>query len=84
MDCSHPGPDQLTRELEEFIAAVRTGTAVRVPGEQGREVMSVAAQILSAIERHAWEGEVAGPFGPLALPDSRGPLFAPKADQEAA
>lgn len=74
-ECSADGPDQLTRELQEFVASVRTGSPVRVTGEQGREVMAVAAQVLAGIQRHAWEGEVAGPVGPHTLPAPLAPLF---------
>lgn len=75
VDCTTNGPDQLTRELEEFATAVRTGSAVRVTGEQGREALSVACQILDAIQRHNWEGEVEGPSGPYHLPAALGSLF---------
>ncbi len=78
------GPDQLTRELEEFVSALRTGSAVRVTGEQGREALAVASLILDSIQRHAWEGEVVGPMGPLSLPPHLGPLFTTGSDQAAA
>jgi predicted dehydrogenase len=75
LECTTDGPDQLTRELDDFVSAVRTGSKVRVPGEQGREALAVACLILDAIRRHAWEGEVVGPMGPHDLPVPLGPLF---------
>jgi predicted dehydrogenase len=78
------GPDQLTRELEDFVSAIRTGSAVRVTGQQGREALAVAHLILDSIHRHAWEGEVAGPMGPHTLPEPMEPLFRTGHDQAAA
>lgn len=85
LDCNHEGrPDQLTRELNDFIASVRTGSKVRVTGEHGREALVVAGMILDAIHRHAWEGEVVGPLGSIQLPDPVGPLFSTVSDRVAA
>jgi predicted dehydrogenase len=83
-DCNCEGPDQLTRELNEFVAAVRTGSKVRVTGEDGREALAVASMILDSIRRHAWEGEVMGPVGPTDLPVPAGTLFTPQSDRAAA
>jgi hypothetical protein len=82
-ECSPGGPDQLTRELQDFVGGIRTGNPVRVTGEQGLEALSVACAIRDAIQRHAWEGEVAGPTGPNALPAPQGMLF-PVAETRAA
>jgi predicted dehydrogenase len=78
------GPDQLTRELNDFISAVQTGSAVRVTGQHGRDALAAASMVLDSIHRHTWEGEVAGPMGPHTLPVPLGPLFAPAAGQSAA
>ncbi len=78
------GPDQLTRELGEFVSSLRTGSPVRVTGQQGREALAVASLILDSIHRHAWEGEVAGPMGPLTLPQPLGSLFATGGEKAAA
>jgi predicted dehydrogenase len=84
LDCNREGPDQLTRELSEFVASVRTGSKVRVSGEQGREALVIAGMILDAIHRHAWEGEVFGPLGPVNLPAPIGHLFTTSSDRVAA
>lgn len=58
-----PG-DALTAELTDFLAAVRTGRAPRVTGEQGLEAVEVAERILSQVRTHAWNGTKQGPIGP--------------------
>jgi predicted dehydrogenase len=75
LDCNVSGPDQLTRELEEFVAAVRTGAPVRVTGEQGREALAVACRVVESLRSHRWDGSAAGPAGPWELPAPLGRLF---------
>jgi predicted dehydrogenase len=75
--------DQLTRELHDFVAAVRTGRPPRVPGSAGRDALALAGRVLDSLRAHAWEGEAAGPAGPHHLPAPCGLLFAP-AEQRAA
>jgi predicted dehydrogenase len=75
LDCNVSGPDQLTRELEEFVVAVRTGAPVRVTGEQGRDALAVACRVVESLRGHRWDGSVAGPAGPLDLPAPLGRLF---------
>jgi predicted dehydrogenase len=82
IDCNSAGPDQLTRELQEFVASVQTGAPVRVTGEQGRDALALAGRILDAIAAHSWDG-ADGPCGPRHLPPALGPLF-PSHDQSAA
>ena len=60
--------DQITAELLDFADSIRTGRAPRVSGEQGREALAVAEQILSAVEQHAWDGQPQGRRGPHFLP----------------
>ncbi|MBI1918193.1 MAG: hypothetical protein HYS12_26170 [Planctomycetes bacterium] len=67
MDCAYDGPDQLTRELGEFVATVRSGGPIRVPGEHGREALALACRILDSLRGHAWEGRADGPTGPSRL-----------------
>jgi len=83
VDCNAEGPDQLTRELHEFVASVRGGAPVRVTGAQGRDALAVACRILDAIARHSWDGVSGGRVGPTDLPPPLGPLF-PVAGREAA
>jgi predicted dehydrogenase len=76
--------DQLTRELQDFVHCVRTGTRPRVSGEDGRDAIALATRILESIQMHAWNGNAGGPAGPLDLPAPLGPLFPPHRDQAAA
>lgn len=76
LDCAASGPDQLTRELEEFVAAVRTGAPVQVTGEQGRAALAVACRVVDSLREHRWDGRAGGPTGPTDLPPPLGPLFA--------
>jgi predicted dehydrogenase len=58
--------DQLTRELQEFIHSVRTGTRPRVSGEEGRAALALADRILAGI--------AAQPAPPTSAPEK---LFTP-------
>lgn len=71
-----PSADPLTAELTEFVAAVRTGRAPRVAGQQGLDAVAVSERILEQVEMHAWDGTPTGPMGPrpAAVPQIlRGP-----------
>lgn len=46
----------ILEEQREFIAAIRTGIPVRVPGEHGRNALAVAERILESIVQHRWNG----------------------------
>lgn len=63
--------DALTAELLDFADSIRSGRAPRVPGEQGRDAVAVAQQVLAKIQTHAWDGTSDGPVGPLAAPAPR-------------
>jgi predicted dehydrogenase len=76
--------DQLTRELEDFVASVRTGRSPRVPGEAGRDAIALAARILDSLRRHPWTGEADGPCGPTNMPPPLGRLFDGDAPRRAA
>jgi predicted dehydrogenase len=76
--------DQLTRELEEFVQCVRTGARPRVSGEEGRDAIRLASQILDSMRSHAWETGDDPATGPHHLPAPRGRLFEPLADEAAA
>jgi predicted dehydrogenase len=60
--------DALTLELEDFVDSIRQERPPQVTGEQGREAVAAAEQILAAIAAHRWEGAARGPVGPLATP----------------
>ena len=83
LDCNN-GSDQLTRELQHFIGCVRTGSQPRVSGEDGRDAIEVASQIIDCIQRHEWNGTADGPVGPSQLPRPIGKFFHPMAGEAAA
>jgi predicted dehydrogenase len=63
-----PAADQITAELEDFADSIRTGRAPRVSGEQARDAIAVAQQVLQQIATHLWDGRFGGRTGPHALP----------------
>jgi predicted dehydrogenase len=75
LDCNRG--DQLTRELEDFIRSVQTGSPPRVTGEAGRDAIALAERILQSVQTHRWSNSADGPTGPNCLPDPRGWLFDP-------
>jgi predicted dehydrogenase len=75
LDCNQG--DQLTRELQEFVACVRSGGRPRASGTEGREALALAERVLYSLRNHPWEGDRAGPIGPVQLPAPLGPLFQP-------
>jgi predicted dehydrogenase len=60
--------DQITAELLDFADSIRTGRAPRVGGEQGRDALAAAEQVLAAVAEHRWDGHAAGRRGPHVLP----------------
>lgn len=71
--CSAPA-DQLTRELQDFVRAVRTGGTPRVTGEDGRAALALAMQILDRVRHHQWDGTADGAVG-MKMPVASGHLF---------
>ena len=57
----------ILQEQREFVAAVRHGDPVRVTGEQGRDALAVAEQILDSIRAHRWNSQWPHAIGPHAL-----------------
>jgi predicted dehydrogenase len=47
-----PDGDQLTRELQEFVSCVRTGTRPRVSGAEARDAIALAMQVLDSMRMH--------------------------------
>jgi len=82
LDCNQG--DQLTRELQEFIRCVQTGTSPRVSGRDGLEAVALAGRILDCIHAHSWDGRLGGPTGPKQFPPPLGPLFQPTEREAAA
>lgn len=60
--------DQITAELQDFAAAIRTGGKPRVDGAAGLAALDVAQQVLAAMERHSWDGDRGDRFGPKVEP----------------
>jgi len=63
--------DALALELDDFVRAIAERRQPRVNGDAGREAVAVAEQILARIAAHAWDEQVDGPVGPLAIPRPR-------------
>ncbi len=63
-----PAINAILEELNDFAASIREHREPRVTGQQGRDVLAVAEQILQAIDEHAWDGQPGGRIGPLATP----------------
>ncbi len=82
LECSAAG-DQLTRELQEFVDCVRTGSRPRVDGRAGRDAVELAGRVLVAMAAHRWDGAAGGPAGPWRLPAALGTLFADEAREAA-
>jgi predicted dehydrogenase len=59
----------ILEEQREFVAAIRQGQAIRVPGQQGRDALALADQILHSIRQHRWNGDLPGPVGPHFRPE---------------
>jgi predicted dehydrogenase len=60
--------DAIGLELVDFLESIRTPRLPRVTGEDGRDAVAVAEQILAKIAEHAWDDQLDGPVGPLAIP----------------
>jgi predicted dehydrogenase len=60
--------DAITAELADFADSIRQGRQPRVSGQQGRDAVAVAEQILGSIARHSWDGVPGGLTGPLVTP----------------
>jgi predicted dehydrogenase len=73
LDCNRG--DQLTRELEDLVRCVQTGSRPRVPGEAGRDAIALAERILQSVQTHRWNNSNEGPIGPNYLPEPKGWLF---------
>ena len=63
--------DALMLEVRDFVDSVRTSRPPRVSGEQGRDAVALAEQILAEIHSHAWDEAADGPVGPWATPRPR-------------
>ena len=62
------GKEPLALELEHFVHCVRTGSKPKVDGARGRDALALAERVLDSLRNHQWEGDPAGPVGPLEPP----------------
>jgi predicted dehydrogenase len=69
VDCA--GPEELAKELEDFVAAARGQSRPRVGGEDGVRAMRLADQVLRSLESHQWDGSDA----PAPLPSGSSPAL---------
>jgi predicted dehydrogenase len=60
--------DAITAEQADFVDSIHAGRSPRVSGEQAREAIAVAEEIINSIAAHRWDGQSAGRVGPHALP----------------
>ena len=58
-----PG-DALTAELADFVAAAAGGHQPVVDGHAALRALQAAADVLTAVERHQWDGHALGAVGP--------------------
>ncbi len=74
--CEAIEKNALLEELSDFATSIHEHREPRVTGQQGREVLAVAEEILKAIHVHQWDGTAMGRVGPHAMPSApilRGP-----------
>ncbi len=68
----HEAVDALGLELDDFIESIRASREPQVTGEQARDAVAVAEQILADIDAHTWENELREPAGPAYHPRVQG------------
>ncbi len=59
--------DALTAELTSFINCIRHGTKPLVSGNEGLAALRVAAEVLTCVASHQWDGTENGRVGATAL-----------------
>lgn len=57
-------------EQHDFVESILEQRCPRVSGNQGRDAIALAEQILGQIASHPWDGDEDGRVGPLAMPDA--------------
>ena len=60
--------DALQLELDDFVESIRSSRPPRVSGQQARNAVALAEQILAKIHIHPWDDTADGPIGPHATP----------------
>ncbi len=59
--------DALTLQQGDFVDSIRASRQPRVSGEQARDAIALAEQVLLKIQDHTWDDSSCGPAGPLAV-----------------
>lgn len=67
--------DALALEHDDFLASIRGPRAPRVTGQQARDAVAVAEQVLDAIHAHSWEDAAEAPLPVRRLPAVPAPHF---------
>lgn len=70
--------DALALEQDDFLASIRGPRAPRVTGEQARDAVAVAEQVLEAIHAHRW-GDTTAPRRSQTIPSPHFDLSATRA-----
>jgi predicted dehydrogenase len=66
-----PEANPLRDELQDFVTAIQQHGQPHVTGEDGRRALAVAEMVMAAVDQHCWDGTLAGPVGPHAIPGPR-------------
>jgi predicted dehydrogenase len=66
-----PAVDALALELDDFVDSIHNHRSPRVTGDQGRDAVALAEEILVEIDRHVWDATTDGPVGPHGVPRPR-------------
>jgi len=66
-----PAVDALALEIDDFVDSIRNHRRPRVTGDQARDAVALAEEILLEIDRHVWDATTDGPVGPHARPQPR-------------
>jgi predicted dehydrogenase len=66
--------DALALETADFVASIRGGRAPRVAGEDGRDAVAMAEQILARIAAHAWDDHPSILPGPMSIEETPAPV----------
>lgn len=57
----------ILQEQADFIDAIRNGTSVRIPAEQGAKAVAVAQSVIDSIGSHCWADGAATMTGPMPM-----------------
>jgi predicted dehydrogenase len=58
----------LADEQQDLVDSIRQGREPRVTGQQGRDALALAEEVIAQIEAHAWDGHAGGRLGSAVTP----------------